>query len=133
VEFVHDLPISRDLSLLPAGHLLLQDAVKDIKAAKTLDVVAEDSHPVVGMEAAVDVTVQHAPLVHAALKMKPLVNLITKSPNLPISMPTQKINMLKATMIPSALEFQSTKLLQVTMKPAATAHAKAHTLWMTVY
>jgi len=126
------LPISKDLSLPTTDHLLLQDAVKDVKAAETLDVVVEVSHPVVDVEAAVDVTAQLAPLVCTLLKKNPPLNLITKSPNLPISTPTPKINMLRATMIPSMLEFQSTKLLQVNMKPTTTVHTKAHTLGMTV-
>jgi len=125
------LPISRDLILPATDHLLLQDTVKDTKVAETLDVVVEDSHPVVDVEAAVDVTAQHAPLVYTLLKMKPLLNLITKSPNLPISIPTPKINMLNTTMIPSTLEFQSTTLLQVTMKPTTMIHTKAHTLGVT--
>jgi len=125
------LPISKDLTLPATDHLLLQDTVKDIKAAETLDMVVEDSHPVVDVKAAVDVTAQDAPLVYTMLKMKPLLNLTTKSPNLPISIPTPKINMLRATMIPSTLEFQSTTLLQVTMKPTTMIHTKAHTLGVT--
>ena len=126
-----DLLISKDLTLPATDHLLLQDTVKDIKAAETLDVVVEDSHPVVDVEAAVDVTAQDAPLVYAMLKMNPILNLTTKSPNLPISIPTPKINMLRATMIPSTLEFQSTTLLQVTMKPITMKPMKAHTLGVT--
>jgi len=105
------LPISRDLFLPATDHLLLQATVKDTKVAETLDVVVEDSHPVVDVEAAVDVTAQHAPLVYTLLKMKPLLNLTTKNPNLPISIPMPKIRMLNTTMIPSMLEFQSTTLL----------------------
>jgi len=77
------LPISRDLSLPATDHLLLQITVKDIKAAKTLDVVVEDSHPMVDVEAAVDDSVQHAPLVYTLLKMKHLLR-IKQNPNLPI-------------------------------------------------
>ena len=129
-EIMDDLTkdISKDLTLPATDHLLLQATVKDIKAAETLDVVVEDSHPVVDVEAAVDATAQDAPLVYTMLKMKPLLNLITKSPNLPISIPTPKIRMVNITMIPSTLEFQSTTLLQVTMKPTAMIHTKAHTL-----
>jgi len=77
------LPISRDLSLPATDHLLLQVTVKDIKAAETLDVVVEDSHPVVDVEAAVDDSAQHAPLVYTLLKMKHLLR-IKQNPNLPI-------------------------------------------------
>ena len=59
------------------------------------------------------------------------MNLITKSLNLPISIPTPKIRMLNTTMIPSTLEFQSTTLLQVTMKPITMKPMKAHTLGVT--
>jgi len=125
------LLIRRDLSLPATDHLLLQAMVKDTKAAKTLDVVVKDSHPVVDVEVAVDVTAQHAPLVYTMLKMKPLLNLTTKHPTLPISIPTPKTSMLSTTMIPSTLEFQSATLLQVTMKPTTMILTKAHTLGIT--
>jgi len=79
---IQALPISRDLFLPATDHLLLQATVKDTKVAETLVVVVEDSHPVVDVEAAVDVTAQHAPLVYTMLKMKPLLYLTTKSPPL---------------------------------------------------
>ena len=132
-EIMDDLTkdISKDLTLPATDHLLLQATVKDIKAAETLDVVVEDSQHVVDVEAAVDVTAQDAPLVYTMLKMNPLLNLTTKSPKLPISIPTLKINMLRATMIPSTLEFQSTTLLQVTMKLITMKPMKAPTLGVT--
>jgi len=121
------IPISRDLSLL-ATDLLPQATVEDIKMAETLDVVVEDSHPVVDVEAAVDITAQHGPLVYTMLKKKPLLNLSTKCPTLPTSIPTPKNTMLSNTMIPSTLESKSTTLLQVTMKPTTMILTKAHTL-----
>jgi len=78
----HALPTSKDLFLPVTDHLLLQDTVKDIKVPETLDVVVKDSHPVVDVEAVVDATAQQDPLVYTMLKMKPLLNLTTKSPNL---------------------------------------------------
>jgi len=125
------LPISRDLFLPATDHLLLQATVKDTKAVETLGVVVEDSHPVVDVEATVDVTVQHAPLVYTMLKMKSLLYLTTKSPTLPISIPTPKNTMLSNTMIPSTLESTSTILLQVTIKPTTMILTKAHTLGIT--
>jgi len=124
------LSISRDLSL-PATDLLPQATVKDIKAVETLDAVVKDSHPMVDVEAAMDVAAQHVPLVYAVLKKKPLMNLTTKRPTLPISMPAPKNTMLSNAMIPSSLESKSTPLLQVTVKPTTMTVTKAHTLGIT--
>jgi len=121
-----DLPFSSAHFFPATAHLLLQPMVKDIKAAKALDVVVDkDSLPVVDV---VDVVAQHAPHAPIIPKKKPLLRLTTKSPTLLISIPTLKISRPSNTMTPSVLVSMSTTLLPVTTKHTTVTHMKVITL-----
>lgn len=96
----YDLPFSNDLFPAATDPLLLQPTVKDIKAAKALDVVVD----VVSLPMA-DVVhaLVHAQLALTILKKKLLPKPRPKIPHLPILVPTPKITTTSSAMNPSML------------------------------